>query len=136
MKKVITYLAIVLFVIPFINAEAAVYAGFGYRDSNFGANVYISERGLSGNVIYANYPSYYPSYSYSRSYSYPSYYPVYYPVYYTPCIDYGGPGRYYESPENHPSCSDRVEDYVNRAGRPNQFLTELSKATGAYWYGY
>ncbi len=135
-KKIFTSLILftLLAVVMVPNAASAYsYVNTGYQYTDYNA----------GPVNYYNHPSSAQGYgghsNYQYTNTYPVYYPQYYPVYYAvpqqpvcPTYNYNY-GPYYESPEYSPRCSDRVEDYGNRYSRPNQFLTELSYATGAYY---
>jgi len=69
-------------------------------------------------VIYQEYPVYYDV-------------PVYYPVYQKPaprkpvCNDNRRGAHYYENSDQGPRCNDRIEDWNNRQGLPNEFLSSM-----------
>ncbi len=116
-----------------VSAKTAVNIGFQYNGQYAGIPINAGFRYTNYNSAPVNYYYHTPNtytqnytYSYPQYYTqyYPQYYTQYYPQYYTPCYDNYTIGPYYESTNSHANCSDALEDWNNRYGMPNQFLTE------------
>ena len=110
---------VVIAVTPSVSVAYYQYANTGYQYTDYNA----------GPVNYYNHQS-----ATYNPYAYVKYYPQYYYVYYTQprisvCNEPSYVASYYEEWNRSPNCSDRLEDWNNRQGLPNYFLSSMYGAS-------
>ena len=132
MKRII-YSSIVIFICVFMLTTGVADAAYPYSSyvSQYYNNTVHSDGVYYGRTNQINYIRGYNTALVNVVYQpYPVYYdvPVYYPQYQKPqpvCNDYRRGARYYENSDQGPNCNDRIEDWNNRQGLPNEFLAGL-----------